>query len=102
MLVPTLIIGLILIIAGFMVKRNPNLIAGYNSLTKEQKKKVDINGMSTMMRNYFVITGIFVVLIQIVLTELEVKPHYSLLVSSSLIVIAILIMALHAKKYNKF
>jgi len=43
---------------GFLVKRNPNLIAGYNGLSEQEKRKVDIEGLSTWMRNGFVITGL--------------------------------------------
>lgn len=53
----TLLIGLAVIVVGFLVKRFPGLIAGYNTMPKEMKEKVDIEGMSTFMRNGLIIIG---------------------------------------------
>jgi hypothetical protein len=36
---------------GFLVKSSPDLIAGYNTMPKEEKKNIDIEGLSTFMRN---------------------------------------------------
>jgi hypothetical protein len=46
-----LITGLFMIGMGFLVKSSPNLIAGYNTMPKDKKKNVDIEGLSTYMRN---------------------------------------------------
>ena len=51
------ITGIILIIIGFLVYRFPWLIAGYNTLPEEEQKKIDIHGLSRMMRNSFIIMG---------------------------------------------
>ena len=37
-----LLAGLILIVVGFSVKKNPGLLTGYNSLSKEKKKKLTL------------------------------------------------------------
>ena len=55
------ITGGILILCGLLVKRFPNLIAGYNTMSKEE---VDIDGLSSMMRNMLIGLGIFVILWQ--------------------------------------
>jgi hypothetical protein len=47
------ITGIIPIVIGFLVKAAPNLIADYNTMTKEQKKKVDIDGLSSLLNNYW-------------------------------------------------
>ena len=51
------IVGLFLIGLGFLVKSSPDLIAGYNTMPEEKKKNVDIDGLSTYMRNAMVAMG---------------------------------------------
>lgn len=53
-------VGLFLIGLGFLVKSYPNLIAGYNTMSDEKKKHVDIEGLSTYMRNGLIIMGLAV------------------------------------------
>lgn len=57
-----LILGLFFIGVGFAVKALPDLIAGYNTLSKEQKKNVDIAGLSTHMRNSLVVMGLLIII----------------------------------------
>jgi hypothetical protein len=60
--VTSLIIGLLFIGIGFLVKSVPELIAGYNTMSKEQKKNVDIEGLSTFMRNGFITIGLVIII----------------------------------------
>lgn len=53
--------GLFLIGIGFLVKAFPNLISGYNTMFQKQKEKVDIEGLSTFMRNGLVVMGLVVI-----------------------------------------
>ena len=53
-----LISACILIGLGVLMKRFPMLIAGYNTLTDEEKKKVDTQGLSNFMCYSFVGMGI--------------------------------------------
>lgn len=57
-----LIVGLFMIGSGFLVKSNPNLIAGYNTMSKEEKKNVDIEGLSTYICNGLITIGLTVIL----------------------------------------
>lgn len=57
-----IIVGLIMIGTGFLVKFCPNLISGYNTMTKAQKENVDIEGLSTNMRNGFIAMGLIIIL----------------------------------------
>lgn len=50
--------GLFLMLTGWAVVKFPLLIAGYNTMSKEQQKKVDIKGASRMMRKTFVLMGL--------------------------------------------
>ncbi len=55
--------GLFLMLTGWAVVKFPLLIAGYNTMSKEQQKKVDIKGASRMMRKTFVLMGLGIMLI---------------------------------------
>lgn len=51
------IVSLSLILCGFLVKRFPMLIAGYNTMSAAKKKQVDIKGLSTFLCRCLVIMG---------------------------------------------
>jgi hypothetical protein len=53
-----LIAGLLFIGLGFLVRAYPGLIAGYNTLSPEKKKNVDIDGLSRYVRNGLIIMGL--------------------------------------------
>jgi len=57
-----LIVGLFLIGIGFLVKSAPDLIAGYNTMPKDKKKNVDIEGLSTFMRNGLITIGLSIII----------------------------------------
>ena len=57
-----LFIGLSIIGIGFLTKAFPSLIAGYNTMTKQQKEQVDIKGFSTFMCNIFIGIGCGVII----------------------------------------
>jgi len=54
--------GLGIIALGFLLKIFPILIAGYNTMTKEQKQNVDIKGFSSFLRNVFIVMGLSVII----------------------------------------
>ncbi|MBA3986584.1 MAG: DUF3784 domain-containing protein [Flavobacteriales bacterium] len=56
-----LLFGLVMIGTGFLVKLFPNLIAGYNTMSKDEKKNVDIEGLSTFLRNGFIAMGLIII-----------------------------------------
>jgi len=55
-------VGILMIIIGFLVKSYPNLIAGYNTMSKASKENVDIEGLSTNMRNGFIAMGLIIII----------------------------------------
>ncbi|HBG54375.1 MAG TPA: hypothetical protein DDW70_09240 [Rikenellaceae bacterium] len=57
-----LITGLFFIGLGFLVKAFPDLIAGYNTLSPEKKKNVDIDGLSRYTRKGLIIMGLMIIL----------------------------------------
>ncbi len=62
-----LIAALIFVLLGILIKYGKmyNLIAGYNTLSKEEKEKYDIEGIATVFRNgmfgmaFFIALGYF-------------------------------------------
>lgn len=87
MLFPELLIGFILIICGLLVKKHPNLIAGYNSMTVEEKKKIDIKKFSNYLHNGFIIIGALLIITVIIMFLLEIKDLYRLLANAITIVL---------------
>ncbi len=57
-----LITGVLLMILGFLVKRYPNLIAGYNTMPSYEKERFDIQKYSSIMRIGLITMGILLVL----------------------------------------
>lgn len=92
-------VGLFLIGIGFLVKKYPDLIAGYNTMSDEQRQNVDVEGLSTLMRNSFIVMGLIVAVLPYIFLFLGWK---SLADSSILIgVFAVLpFLLIRAQKYD--
>ncbi|MGV3589930.1 MAG: DUF3784 domain-containing protein [Adhaeribacter sp.] len=58
--------GIILIVLGFIVVKNPELIAGYNTMPKDQKEKFNISGYSLLMKKTFMLAGLLIIFLGIV------------------------------------
>ena len=95
-----LFVGLFFIILGVLIYFFPNLIAGYNTMSKEAKKQVDIKGLSRLMRNSFIIFGIYIIVIYYTLSYLG-----KICVAENIIPVSIpifvLIIFIFAQKHNK-
>lgn len=94
------ITGGILILCGLLVKRFPNLIAGYNTMPKEEKAKVDIDGLSSMMRNMLIGLGIFVILWQWISMSLTLDVWADWL-QIGIIAAVVIFMLIKAQSYHK-
>ena len=97
--IPILIIGLFMIGLGFLVKSFPNLIAGYNTMSEDKKKNIDIKGLSTYMRNGLIIIGFTILIGYYVFNLIGLT-----MIAHSIVVFAILIgvtiMAVNAQKFD--
>lgn len=95
-----LIIGLFLIGIGFLVKAFPDLIAGYNTMTKEQKANVDIKGLSSFMRNCFIVMGLIIIIGSYFFNWIGLS-----MISNSIVLISVLsgviILLIKSRKFNK-
>jgi hypothetical protein len=52
------IIGVLLITLGFAVKLWPGLIAGYNRLPEAKRKSINLQKLTSMLRNMLVLMGV--------------------------------------------
>jgi len=57
-----LIVSVLLVALGFLVKAFPMLIAGYNTMNPKERAQVDIKGLSSLIRNVFIIMGLSILL----------------------------------------
>ena len=57
-----LIIGGLIIVIGLLIKQFPNLLAGYNTMTKEEKRKIDINGITSIIRICLIVAGCILII----------------------------------------
>ena len=55
----------LMILLGLLVKKFPNMIAGYNTMTKEQQRNVNINGLSSHIRNCFIVIGFVIIIVSL-------------------------------------
>lgn len=101
MLLAEFLTGFILIICGLLVKPFPNLIAGYNTMNKEEKAKIDIDKLSSYMRKYLVIIGCTSIIVGAILFALDIKPETRLMVLSGLVVIGVFIMVFKGQRHTK-
>ncbi len=95
----TLLVGFFLIVLGFAVKAAPNLIAGYNTLSEDQKKKIDIKGLSIFMRNGLILIGLILIGAYYLFIWLGIREIADLLIIPIPFLGAIILMK-KAQKYN--
>lgn len=97
-----LVAGIFLIGIGFLVKSEPELIAGYNTMPKEKKKNVDIEGLSTYMRNGSIIIGLTIIIGSYLFKWIGfTKIANSMILISTLIGVTILVFITQKFDHNK-
>jgi uncharacterized membrane protein len=99
MMVGAFITGLLLIACGFLVKSYPDLIAGYNMLSDAEKKRVNIEGLSSLMQKSMVIIGCLIIILGVIAYFIKLKASYSVLIISGITILGIIIMIIKAQKY---
>ena len=101
MLFAELLTGIILIFCGLLVKYNPNLIAGYNTMSEKEKESIDVAKLSTVMRNYLVTIGVLVIIIGIALFFLDVKQSIRLMSISGIVIIGVMLIVFNSSSFKK-
>lgn len=95
-----ILMGLFLMLTGWAVVKFPLLIAGYNTMSKEQKEKVDAKGASRMMRKTFVLMGLGVIAIPYLLQVAGFRIVTEL-VPVAVILPGVCYMLYQSQKYTK-
>ena len=96
-------ISIIFIILGILIKYGKMyfLIAGYNTMTKAEKEKVDIKGIATVFRNAMFGMAIIMLLGYFIAEKLEnPKLHSITFFGAIMIGIPYLLIQTNSKKYR--
>lgn len=95
----SIITAAMLVLIGLLVLKFPKLIAGYNTMTPEQQKKVDIKGLKTFMCRAFCVMGIAILLVSLLLQPFTSDMIISL-VSVLILVPGTIYMIIKAQRYD--
>ena len=101
MLLGFIFTGFMLIIVGLLVKQYPNLLAGYNTLSEDQKKEIDIEKVSTIARNVIVLTGAAVIDASIIMYFIEVSKKIQVNIISVIIVLGLVVLIIWSNRVPK-
>ncbi|MEM7512355.1 MAG: DUF3784 domain-containing protein [Bacteroidota bacterium] len=94
-------IGLFMILSGFLVKRYPNLIAGYNTMSAERKKYVNIEGLSSWMKNGFILIGVLIIISSFLLKALSLDT-WSGLIMAIILSVGTIAMVILAGRFDQY
>ena len=99
---PVLIIAAVLFVLGMLVRKYPNLIAGYNTMTAEQKKNVDVKGLSNFMCRSLCVIAVLMIVSYFVMVARSVNEKAVSVVSTTLIpIIGSIYMVVKAQRYDR-
>jgi len=98
MMYGSLITAMILIFTGLIVKNNPDLMAGYNTLSKEEKENIDTDKLTQIARRYLVLTGLSVLIVGGILSLLNVPEKTHLYVVCGIVVFGIMILIIQSNR----
>lgn len=91
----------ILFVLGLLVRRYPNLIAGYNTMSAEQKKKVDIKGLSGFMCRSLCVMAVLMILSYYAMGVMSVGEKVTSIVPTTLIpIIGVIYVVVKAQRYD--
>ena len=95
-----LIIGGLIIVLGLLIKRFPNLLAGYNTMSIEQKRKIDINGITSIIRICLIVAGCILIIGSLMSILFNINKVSIYLIPVSIIVF-FLYFLIKARKHNQ-
>ena len=99
---PVLIIAAVLFVLGMLVRKYPTLIAGYNTMTAEQKKNVDVKGLSNFMCRSLCVIAVLMIVSYFVMVARSVNEKAVSVVSTMLIpIIGSIYMVVKAQRYDR-
>ena len=90
------ITGIFFIAIGVIIKygKMHNLIAGYNTMSEEKKKRFNITGFTSLLRNCLVLMGIIIISGHYILSYLELDQLTPFLILISVFMITPVIIIL--------
>lgn len=94
-----IIAGIVFIAIGFFVKKNPDYIAGYNTMPEAAKKNVDIDGLSTFMQRVFYIVGLTVIIGFHIFKWIGLPLIADIVIKQSMLV-GVAVIIIYAQKYD--
>ncbi len=73
----TIIIAIFFATLGILIKHSKMyfLIAGFNTLSTQEKEKYDIEGIATVIRNGFVAMGLALIILPLI--QIGISPDYA-------------------------
>ncbi len=95
-----LITGVILMLSGWAVYRNPMLISGVNTMSKKRLAKVDLDGLKRAFRNVFLICGATMLLLGGLSTMVHVPMGVHLIVLVVVMMALVVACMLLSKRYD--
>jgi uncharacterized membrane protein len=93
------LLAVMFMLLGYMVYKFPNLIAGYNTMSDEDKSKVDIKGLKKWTRNVLVIIGVLLLLSNYLCHYFD-SPNYMDYLFYVIIIVGILTLIVGGQKYQ--
>ncbi|MDR0510098.1 MAG: DUF3784 domain-containing protein [Rikenellaceae bacterium] len=85
---------------GFLAGARPDLIAGYNTMSAEKKKNVDIRGLSTFLRKWLVALGAAHIAVYFILRLAGAGVETGVLTACAVLFIGIPSLSLFARRYD--
>lgn len=93
-------ISIFFIILGILVWKYPNLIAGYNTMTQEQKNKVNIKALKSFMCSTFCAIGLLI-FITFLIAQTVTDKKTAIILSSILIpILGTFYILIGAQRYD--
>ncbi|MDR2927422.1 MAG: DUF3784 domain-containing protein [Cytophagaceae bacterium] len=94
-------LGVFYIVMGFAIYAFPNLIAGYNTMSKNEKESFDIVPFKKLMRNTFIVSGIIVLIASILFWTLNVRIEIKIIPMVIIPLALTVYLLIAAHKYQK-
>ncbi len=94
-----LALAFLFVIIGILVYRFPNLIAGYNTMSEQEKAKVDVEGLKKWSRNVFVVIGVLLIINNYMIHSFA-DPDYVDYLFYVIVIVGLVILIVGSQKFN--
>ena len=95
---PNLIIGTFFIVLSIIISTFPNTIAGYNTLSNEEKKKIKVKQLAKFVFKVVFSVGIIIIIGNYIFTWLKV-PYLNYIFHPILYILMLIILFSNKNKY---